>query len=338
MNKLKWIDRTIRTYLGLKPSLVGVKIRKKGISEKESNLKPKDLTAFCNMVRLSSLKGEIFLYDEYDELCSIAKVVMGFRDSENMKVDAAISPAETSSVLISPLDKIREQPDIILAVLNPKQTMELALILSKRMGTPITSSFRGEASCAEFAAKPYIEKRLNASLLCHGARTLYSDFQDNELVCGAPSEVFIELAEAIENAMKRGEALCGCSTSNIPITIIKEFEKANLSKGTDYFFGKFDGYNIRVYLNKDLQGLIRLITIHLPLKTSKEEDARILSKKLGETLQKPYQVKARGYWLDVTLTGSAEELGIDLREGNSLQVAILNFLSKITQHLKKVGV
>jgi len=332
---LKNVEKTLRSYLGLKYHLVGVKLLKNDSSLKEPSL-PKTPTAFCHMLRIASSSGDSFAYGLEYERCPTAQVVLGFRDIKYLKIDRAVTPPETRTVLISPLDEISEWPEVVLAILTPKQMMDLAIILQAKENAPLLSEFKGEHACAEFFAKPYTEHKPNMSFLCNGAREIYSDFRDNEIIFGAPLEVFVQAAETIERINKMGGALCGCRTSDIPSDITKEFEKIGLSKGTDYFFGKFKDRNIRVYLDKDFNGRIKFITIHSPVKMPSEEKAAKVAQKMKQLLPRPYFVDQRGYWLDLTIKASEDGLGIDLFDGSSTDAAIQKFIEKIAQHLNEV--
>jgi hypothetical protein len=87
-------------------------------------------------------------------------------------------------------------------------------------------------------------------------------------------------------------------------------------KGTDYFFGKVDGVNVRVYLNKDAHGRIKYITVHLPIK-----DAEVKAKE-------PIIVKKRGNWTDVAMTFGLGE-SIDLNTGKGLKEVVMDFMEKV---------
>lgn len=334
----KKMDETIRGYLGLRYHLVGVKIRKNDIQGKEEQFKPEKQMAFCHMVRIASLHGKTFLYDETDEVCPTAEIVLGFREPKYVHVELRVKPSDTRSILVAPLDQMDEEPDVILATLTPKQMMDLTVILHAGKHELMSVGFKGEAACAEFTAKPYMERKPNISVLCNGARVIYSDFRDNEVILGAPAETYVQAAKVMEKLVKTSGALCGCRTSDIPPEIISEFEKMGLSKGTDYFFGRINGENVRAYLNKDLQGRLKFVTFHLPLKMLSDKEAQEAAKKLAELLSRPYRVSQRGYWLDLTMSASEDQLAIDLRDGESIEIAIKKFVNKITKYLSRIGI
>jgi len=332
------VEETIRSYLGLRYHLVGVKLLKKDAKGWKDQFKPARPMAYCQMVRIASSRGESFLYDRDDEACPTAQVVLGFREPKYTDVEHRVEPSDTIKVLVAPLDQTREDPDIVLATLTPKQMMDLTILLQAGKQELLSVGFRGETACAEFTAKPYMEHRPNLSLLCNGARVIYSDFRDNELIFGAPPEIYVQAAETIDKITRTGGALCGCRTSDIPAEIINEFERAGLSKGTDYFFGKVDGRNIRAYLNKDFQGRLKFVTIHLPVKMPLESEAEKATERLKRLLPRPYRASQRGYWLDLTMTASEDELGIDLLDGETLRIAIEKFIDKSTKYLRKAEV
>jgi len=332
---LKSVEETLRSYLGLKYHLVGVKLINRDISMRNIS-QPETAMAFCQMIREASTKGESFLSGLETERCPTAQAVLGFRDLKYLKIDYRVMPAETRKVLISPLNDIGDVPEVVLAILTPKQMMDLAIILQSGKGTPLSAEFKGNHACAEFFGKPYLKGLPNISLLCNGAREIYSDFRDNEFTFGAPFETYVQAAEAIERLEKIGGTLCGCRASDLPSEIINEFAKFGFSKGTDYFFGKINGRNVRVYLNKDLNGILKLITIYLPMKTPSEDVAEKLAEKLRPLISRPYFVNRRGYWLDLTARASEDALGIDLFDGSSIKVAVEKFVEKMAQYMKMV--
>lgn len=329
----KKIEEILRSYLSLKYQLVGVKVIK--CESRVSSSQPHTPIAFCHMIRKAAANRESFLYGLDFEKCPTAQIVLGFREPR-YKVDyAALSPT-TRRVSISSLSESRYLPDVVLTILTPKQMMDLTIILQAERNEPLLALFRGQSSCADFFAKPYVEGKPNISLLCNGAREVYSDFRDNELIFGAPLEVYLRAAETIERITKMSGAICGCRTNDIPAEIANEFEKIGFSKATDFFFGKVDGYNVRVYLNKDIEGRLNLTTFYLPIKTSSEEKAEKLSDKLRHLLPKMYSVKKRGYWLDLAVSASEESLGIDLFDGISIKNAVARFIGTLTPYLSQI--
>ncbi len=332
----KRIDETVRNFLGLRYHLVGVKISKD--SKVIEDARPEKPMAYCNALRVASQGDRVISYGKRDEGCPTAEVILGFRTPRYGGIEPRINPSETMNVLVAPLHRIEEEPDVVHAILTPKQMMDLSIILQSDKEGFLDVGFRGEASCAEFTAKPYMEGRPNVSMLCNGARVVYSDFRDSELVFGAPPETFLSLTNKIEEIEKSGGTLCGCVTSDIPREIVEEFEKMGFSKGTDYFFGKIERRNVRVYLNKDPQGRIKLVTTHLSVRTASEDQAKEALAKLQQYGLRPYRSSARGIWLDITATTNVERLGVDLFDGVALKQIVERAVNNLSRHIGKAGV
>jgi len=333
----KDLEKTLRSYLGLKRHLIGVKLIKNGSNNLEKGSEPKMPMSFCHMLRLASINGDRFLYGLEHEKCPIAQSALGLRKFKYLRVTYETVPEKIRKVFISPLDGFRVAPDVVLAILTPKHMMDLALISHALNEKPLTVSFSGENACAEFFVKPYVNGEPNVSLLCNGAREVYSDYRDSEIIFGAPLDFFIQSSKLMKRLNKMGGSLCGCRTSDIPPMIVTEFEKIGFSKGSDYFFGKYGGRNVRVYLNKDEKGKLGFITIHLPIKTSSEKTAEELKRKLEGSLLRPYFISRRANWLDLTVKGSMNDLGIDLFEVSSLKAAIESFIEKVNVILNRVN-
>ncbi len=79
------------------------------------------------------------------------------------------------------------------------------------------------------------------------------------------------------------------------------------------------GQNVRIYLNKDFEGRIKYITLHLPIKGDVKVEGPIITRK-------------RGNWTDVSLTLDIDG-AIDLNTGKGLVEAIEDVIQKI----EKVG-
>ncbi len=299
------IDKTVREYLGLKYSLVGLKIIAQG-KEVDPKKKPAKKLRFCEYLKQAAL-GKSFEYSIEDEACPEAEVALGFRDPIFVEIEPRIKPAQTKLLQLAPLDEVKE-PDVVYAVLTPRQAMGIAALLGG-----LEVKFAGSTACGEVTVKPYLEKKPNITFLCGGART-FADYKDSEVILGAPLETFKKLAERIESLSKGGGALCGCSTSDLPPWIIESFQKLGFEKASDYFFGKVDGENVRLYLNKDFRGDIKFLTIYLPMK--REVKAK-----------EPFTVRKRGEWSDVIVTLGMDS--IDLSTGKGLLETVRDVIGKV---------
>jgi uncharacterized protein (DUF169 family) len=303
------MDKSIRSFIGSKHHLVGVKFLKEEIAEEEPFKRPKKPVMFCQAVKKAA-EGEGFLMFLEDEACPSAMVALGFEEPVYVDVQPRISPAEVKAVEIGPYEQM-DDPDVGLLILNPRQAMELSSILKG-----INSHFSGNiAVCGEATAVPYMEKTPNISFLCNGAR-ISADFKDSEVILGAPPLTIKELADKIDALSKTCGALCGCKTSDIPPRIIRSFQKIGFEKSTDYFFGKIDGKRVRIYLNKDFNGKLSYVTIHLPTK--------------GEVKAKaPFTKRERGKWTDLLATFNVGEIGVELNTGKGLKEFIEQVVEKV---------
>ena len=185
------MDDTIKKHLGLKHGLVGVKIFKNGDAAGEGR-RPNKKMRFCQMVwNVSEGKGPLmFGIDDLD--CPDAMVSLGFQEPTFIKVETRIDPADTKLIEVAPA-KDMENPDIVLAILNPRQLMDLAMLLGG-----IEAKFEGNrAVCGEATAVPYMNKKPNISPLCGGSRK-FAKYTECELIFGAPPETMEKLEEKIK--------------------------------------------------------------------------------------------------------------------------------------------
>ncbi len=305
------IDKTIRSYIGSKYKLIGVKILSEE-DKKDNDKRPAKPMRYCQFVREAVIKGSEFTIKVSDISCPNAEICLGFIEPKYVDIQPRIMPANTKAIRIGEI----EDSDVVLAIVTPKQMMDLSVLLNG-----IKAEFHGEMGvCGEATAKVFTSKTPNVSFLCNGAR-MFAEFRDNEVVIGMPYNTALELAEKIEALSKTCGAFCGCITSDIHPQIQRNFNKIGFEKGTDYFFGKVNGNNVRIYLNKDLQGRHTCITFHVPVN--------------GEVMvEKPFDVRKRGKWNDIVGTFDIEEIGIDLYSGENLEEIIKNVVEKMIKKLK----
>ncbi len=291
----------IRSYLGIKHHLVGIKF----LTEDIVGESLPQTARFCPFHPLV-LDGKTYIVKKNDLDCPTGELVLGLRQSKYSHVEPSIKD-EIKAVRIGTI----ENSDVILFLVNPEQAMTLSILLGG-----LSAEFKGEmAICGEAVAKVYLEKKPNLSMLCNGAR-LFGGFAKNDMVIGMPYSDVMKLAEHIKKLTTTGGALCGCRVSDIPQDIIRSFEEIGFEKGTDYFFGKINGNNVRLYLNKDDQGRFKLMTIYLPLKG------------LGMiAAEEPFKVKKRGDWTDIFAVINPQTIGINLYSSENLK-EVLTLLTK----------
>jgi uncharacterized protein (DUF169 family) len=296
---------SVRKYLGMKHQIVGVKINEKS----NDAFKPQEPMWFCQMVYDASM-GKDFLIEADDLACPNAEIALGFREPRYVEIEPRIKD-KVRSLRIGKIQNV----DIVLLILTPDQVMALSILLGG-----VNPYFKGEMGvCGEAVARVYQERRANLSFLCQGAR-IFGNFRANEIVFGIPKQEFDELEKRIENLLKTGGSLCGCQVSDISQEIIKSFQSIGFEKGTDYFFGKIEDYQVRIYLNKDEKGRFKFLTIYLPIKVKGVVDKI--------KVPSPFQVRTRGKWTDIYGVFDPDTIGINLYTGK-------NMLPVFTQLVKK---
>jgi uncharacterized protein (DUF169 family) len=200
------------------------------------------------MVR-EAAQGREFVFG-IDELpCPNAEVVLGFREPKYVEIQPRIKE-KAELIKVSPDYK---SADVVLLILSSEEAMNLSILFGG-----MDASFRGELGvCGEATTKVYEEKKANLSFLCNGAR-IFGGFRANELIAGLYIKEINRLEERIEELLKTGGAMCGCRVSDIPEDIINSFKEIGFERGIDYFFGKIKEKEVRVYLNKDDQGRLKI--------------------------------------------------------------------------------
>jgi len=302
----------LRAYLGNKYNVIGVKIFQEKVEPKPPFERPNKRMRYCQLVRKAG-KGKAFVAYQEDISCPNAEVTLGFEEPIYVDVQPRIMPGNTKAVMIGPAQDVAD-PDVILIILTAKQGMDVASLLNG-----VEAHFAGSlAVCGEATARPYMEKKPNLTLLCRGSR-MFAGYADSEVIFGALPETFAELdekAKALDNACGTGGALCGCQVTDISPRIIDTFKKQDFEKGTDYFFGKVNGKNVRIYLNKDFQGKLDFMTVYLPIKG----DVRV---------KPPFEKSTRGKWTDVSVVVKLDEIGVDLNTGKGLEELLKDIVGKV---------
>ncbi|MEW6222985.1 MAG: DUF169 domain-containing protein, partial [Candidatus Hadarchaeota archaeon] len=294
------ISEKFRKFFQLPTSLVAVKISDRKLDGPSAS-RP---SLFCEFVRGAAHKGELVSISETDLQNFTARVILGFTEPKYVDLYPRIKPATTQSVLVSPLAKIDQDPDVVIVITDPARMMEVLQVLHRATRKRLEASMTCEASAiaGEATAIPYMEKKPNLTLLCGGARTI-AGYHENEMAMGIPYDIFVKLSEQLVEPTL-ATALCGCLMDDIPRHLKEAFIQLGFDKGTDHFYGEFLGKVFRIYLNKEERGFT-FLTVHYPLKFKSEKDAneaaahakRLLSAVGGEATVMP-----RENWLDMILT------------------------------------
>jgi len=328
------ISTKFRKFFELPSSPVAVRIIKDGSEVQKTSTQP---MRFCEMVRRSAVYGESFLFSVEELTCTSGELALGFTEPSYGDVYPRIKPADTRFVSVSPLEKTEEKPDVVIIVGTPRKIMRVSTVLSQlHEKQPVDAKFKGEfAVCGECTAIPYMEKKVNMSLLCNGAR-MFSGYRDDEIVMGFPFEDFIRIAESTEEK-EITSALCGCIMDDIPAGAVSAIEKIGFGKGTDQFFGRFKDEIVRLYTPKDKDGKITSLTLHVPVKFRDSETTVRANEKAGELLEKPMLHRVRDNWVDIALP---LELGESLNRaslrGEKFEALVKGGIDMILKEVEKV--
>ncbi|MFN3309950.1 MAG: DUF169 domain-containing protein [Anaerolineales bacterium] len=332
MRENEELSKKFRKFFQLPTSPVAIKILDKEIEAP----RPKAPSLFCDFVRRAANSGELNVITENDLSNFTARVILGFTEPKYVDIYPRVKPAKTKSVLVGPLEKVDQDPDVVVTITDPERMMRILQVLHRATRKRLEASMTCEASAiaGEATAIPYMEKRPNLTLLCGGARDL-AGYKHDELAMGIPFDQFVKLVEQLEEPTLI-TALCGCRMDEIPKHVEDAFAKIGFDKGTDHFYGDFGGRVFRLYLNKDEHGLLTTATIHYPMKFSSEDEARksvakakaLLTGLGGESL-----AVARETWLDLVLTvgipDGLEKLALDEEKFRKSLTEILNAFIKI---------
>ncbi len=322
-----------RKFFELPSSPVAVRIIGDG-SEKKTSVQP---MRFCEMVRRSAVYGESFLFGIEELTCTSAELALGFTEPTYGEVYPRIKPANTKLVSVSPLERTEKKPDIVIIIGTPRKLMRVATILSQlHEKQPVEVKFKGEfAVCGECTAIPYMEKKVNMSLLCNGAR-MFSGYSDDELVMGFPLEDFIRISESTEEK-EITNALCGCIMDDIPAGAVAAIEKIGFGKGTDQFFGRFGSEIVRLYTPKSTDGKITSLTLHVPVKFRDSQTASQMNEKARELLQSPVLHRVRDNWVDIVLAlDLGESLNRASTRGEKFEALVRDGINIILKEVEKV--
>lgn len=322
-----------RKFFELPASPVAVRIIRNGSEQKTSTTPMR----FCEMVRRSAVYGESFVFGVEELTCTSGELALGFTEPCYGEVYPRIKPAETRLVSIEPLEKTDKKPDVVIVIGTPRKIMRISTVLAQlHEKQPVEARFKGEfAVCGECTAIPFMENKVNLSLLCNGAR-MFSGYKDDEIVMGFPLSDFIRLAESTEEK-EITSALCGCIMDDIPRNAVDAIEKIGFGKGTDQFFGRFGGEIVRLYTPKDRDGKITSLTLHVPIRFKDGETASEVNEKVKELLQSPLLHQSRDNWVDIALPVElGETLNRASMRGEKFDALVRGGIDMILKEVEKV--
>ncbi len=324
------LSKKFRKFFELPSSPVAVRIITG--SEKKTSTQP---MRFCEMVRKSAVYGESFVFGVEELTCTSGELALGFTEPCYGEVYPRIKPANTKFVSVEPLEKADKKPDVVIVIGTPRRIMRISTILAQlHEKQPVEARFKGEfAVCGECTAIPFMEKKVNLSMLCNGAR-MFSGYRDDEVVMGFPLPDFIKLAESTEEK-EITSALCGCIMDDIPANAVDAIEKIGFGKGTDQFFGRFGNEIVRLYTPKDKEGKITSLTLHIPVKFKDNETASDVNENLK--LEPPMLHGVRDNWVDIALPIElGETLNRASMRGEKFEALVKRGIDTILKEAEKV--
>jgi len=110
----------------------------------------------------------------------------------------------TLTVVYSPLERTRVEPDVVLVYVNPAQMMRLIHGATYHTGRPMESSFSGRAaSCTEGVLGAYLDNEPKVVVPGNGDR-VWATCQDYEVLMAIPAKKLAEVVEGLEKTHEKG--------------------------------------------------------------------------------------------------------------------------------------
>lgn len=226
---------------------------------------PKSRLSYCNMV-LKAMAGEKIKANFNNFGCFGGARALGivgidefytsgrFFKNCGLYQDLATSKKVTSNITfckhnlyglqIMPLEQFNNEPDIVIIVANPLNTMRIIQGYTYTFGTASNYKFIGnQAICSECTAQPYETNDINISLLCAGPRKV--GFKEHEMGIGIPFNRFINVIDGIcatitpveynERKKEIEEKLCEYNIEDVEIKYDKHYNDGFFKRDLPYF-------------------------------------------------------------------------------------------------------
>ncbi|MDR2025391.1 MAG: DUF169 domain-containing protein [Hungatella sp.] len=117
--------------------------------------------------------------------------------SAQVRAGLSYSQQPMYGVLVQPLEKYEEAPDVAVIVANPYNIMRITQGYAYSYGMPGNINMLGnQAVCLECSARPYVAQDMNISLLCIGTRHL-AGWGKDEMAAGIPASRFSRVVDGI---------------------------------------------------------------------------------------------------------------------------------------------
>jgi uncharacterized protein (DUF169 family) len=216
---IKALVKDMKCVLGLERDIVGIKfIFNKEEFELSEVSQVRYKMSYCNMVKLAA-SGKSFKADISNFLCiGSAKALglikpdfnaisgniyysFGLYDSlctaRNVQKDVTFLDHQAYGVVVMPLEKFEVQPDIVIYIVNPYQSMRILQGYAYHHGAAKNIKIAGNSGmCSECTATPYDTNDMNLSLLCSNTR-FSAKWKDDELGIGLPFNMFEKVCDGI---------------------------------------------------------------------------------------------------------------------------------------------
>lgn len=115
-----------------------------------------------------------------------------------------------SAVILSPLDKMEIEPDVVVIESTPEHLMWLSLASIYETGERLHfDSALFQATCVDSTVIPFVTQKLNSTLGCYGCREA-TNIKDEENLIGIPysklSDILKNLEQLAEKPMKKARS------------------------------------------------------------------------------------------------------------------------------------
>lgn len=174
---------------------------------------------YCQIVKASTSSGKVIKVRENMLKCRSGARALGLEKNDQMnengenwtrlglhknsniskkiRENVEYIKENIKGILISPIEKIKEYPDVIIIIGNPYTMMRIAQGYTYAFGRMDNINIMGnQAICLESTSRPFLYKDTNISLLCIGTRHL-AGWADQEMSVGIPIEQFEQIIEGV---------------------------------------------------------------------------------------------------------------------------------------------
>ena len=229
MDDLKKINDELEFYVRPQAFPLGIKMLKKGDTLPEKTKIPsKDFDlriAVCQGISISRRYGWTISMGREDINCPLTKVAFGFeKEGERYSSGKAccgmyteteeagartesmvpkFNYREYESILVFPLSRGKDIPDLVLIYGNSAQVMRLLTGALYKSGGYLNSSFSGRIDCADIIIQTMKSKKCEVILPCYGDR-VFAQTEDYEMAFTIPYEKVGEVLDGLAGTQRGG--------------------------------------------------------------------------------------------------------------------------------------